>query len=84
MADASCSRSRNTRYMPYALPPLPYPYDALSPTIDELTMRIHHNKHHAGYVANLNAALEGSEWADHPIEQLLTGLDALPETGSGQ
>jgi superoxide dismutase, Fe-Mn family len=79
MADASGSRSRNTRYMPYALPPLPYPYDALSPTIDELTMRIHHNKHHAGYVANLNAALEGSEWADHPVEQLLADLDALPE-----
>jgi Fe-Mn family superoxide dismutase len=47
-------------------------------------MRIHHNKHHAGHVGNLNLALEGSEWADHPIEQLLTGLDALPETGSGQ
>jgi hypothetical protein len=45
-------------------------------------MRIHHNKHHAGHVGTL--ALEGSEWADHPIEQLLTGLDALPETGSGQ
>jgi Fe-Mn family superoxide dismutase len=43
-------------------------------------MRIHHNKH----VANLSAALEGSEWADHPIEQLLAGLDALPETGAGQ
>jgi superoxide dismutase, Fe-Mn family len=65
--------------MPFVLPPLPYSYDALAPTIDELTMRIHHDKHHGGYVANLNAALEGTEWADHPVEQLLTDLDQLPE-----
>jgi superoxide dismutase, Fe-Mn family len=65
--------------MPHALPPLPYPYDGLSPTIDELTMRIHHDKHHAGYVAGLNAALKGTEWADRPVEQLLADLDALPE-----
>jgi superoxide dismutase, Fe-Mn family len=42
-------------------------------------MRVHHDKHHAGYVANLNAALGESEWADHPIEHLLADLDALPE-----
>jgi superoxide dismutase, Fe-Mn family len=65
--------------MPYALPPLPYPYDALAPTIDELTMRIHHDKHHGIYVANLNAALEGTEWADRQPEQLLADLDRLPE-----
>ena len=65
--------------MPYELPPLPYAYDALAPTIDEQTMQIHHDKHHAAYVTNLNAALEGSEWADRPIEQVLDNLDLLPE-----
>jgi superoxide dismutase len=65
--------------MPLALPPLPYPYGALEPTIDELTMRIHHDKHHGGYVAGLNAALEGTAWADRPVEELLGDLDALPE-----
>jgi superoxide dismutase, Fe-Mn family len=65
--------------MPYELPDLPYAYDALEPTIDEQTMRIHHDKHHAAYVTNLNAALEGTEWADAPLEQLLDGLDLIPE-----
>ncbi len=65
--------------MPYELPPLPYAYDALAPTIDEQTMQIHHDKHHAAYVTNLNAALEGTEWADRPIEQVLDNLDLLPE-----
>src|SRR5476649_1330140 len=65
--------------MPYELPPLPYDYDALAPTIDEQTMRIHHDKHHQAYVTNVNAALEGTEWADRPIEQVLDNLDLLPE-----
>src|SRR3954467_5143228 len=65
--------------MPLALPPLPYPYGALEPTIDELTMRIHHDQHHGGYVAGLNAALEGTTWADRPVDELLGDLDALPE-----
>jgi Fe-Mn family superoxide dismutase len=65
--------------MPYALPPLPYPYSALEPTIDELTMRLHHGKHHAGYVAGLNAALEATAWAELPVEDLLGDLEALPE-----
>jgi len=65
--------------MPYELPPLPYPYDALEPTIDEQTMRIHHDKHHGTYVNNVNAALEGTEWADRPIEQVLGVLDLIPE-----
>jgi Fe-Mn family superoxide dismutase len=65
--------------MPYELPPLPYPYDALEPTIDEQTMRIHHDKHHGTYVNNLNAALEGTEWAGRPIEQVLGVLDLIPE-----
>ncbi len=65
--------------MPYELPPLPYDYDALAPTIDEQTMRIHHDKHHQAYVDNLNKALDGTEWADRPIEQVLALLDELPE-----
>ena len=48
--------------MPYELPELPYAYDALEPTIDEQTMRIHHGKHHQAYVDNLNKALAGTEW----------------------
>jgi Fe-Mn family superoxide dismutase len=66
--------------MAFALPPLPYDYKALEPTIDEQTMRLHHDKHHAAYVNNLNAALE-----PHPdlqkksIEELLTSLDKVPE-----
>ena len=50
--------------MPYELPPLPYDYDALEPTIDAQTMQIHHGKHHQAYVDNLNKALDGTEWAD--------------------
>ena len=65
--------------MPYELPPLPYDYDALAPTIDEQTMRIHHDKHHQAYVDNLNKALDGTEWADRPIEQVLALLDEIPE-----
>ena len=65
--------------MPYELPPLPYDYDALEPTIDEQTMRIHHDKHHQAYVDNLNKALDGTEWADRPIHQVLALLDELPE-----
>jgi superoxide dismutase, Fe-Mn family len=69
--------------MPYELPPLPYAYDALEPTIDEATMRIHHGKHHQAYVDNVNKALEGTEWADRAIEQVLGVLDALPEDKQG-
>ena len=65
--------------MQHALPPLPYSYGALEPTIDELTMRIHHGKHHAGYVTNLNAGLEETEWAGRPVEELLGQLHLLPE-----
>ena len=65
--------------MPYELPKLPYDYDALEPTIDEQTMHLHHEKHHATYVANLNAALEGSEWDGRPLEQVLANLDLIPE-----
>src|SRR5258708_21838290 len=66
--------------MPYELPPLPYDYNALEPTIDEQTMRIHHDKHHQAYVDNLNKAIEGTEFDGHPIESLLGGLlDTVPE-----
>jgi len=65
--------------MAYSVPDLSYPFDALEPHIDARTMEIHHDKHHAAYVTNLNAALEGTEWMDHPIESVLTNLDAIPE-----
>jgi Fe-Mn family superoxide dismutase len=65
--------------MPYELPPLPYDYDALEPTIDEQTMRIHHDKHHQAYVDNVNKALDGTEFADKPIYQVLGTLELIPE-----
>jgi Fe-Mn family superoxide dismutase len=66
--------------MPYELPPLPYDYNALEPTIDEQTMRIHHGKHHQAYVDNLNKAIEGTEFDGHAIEQLLGALlDTVPD-----
>jgi superoxide dismutase, Fe-Mn family len=65
--------------MPHELPPLPYPYEALEPTIDAQTMEIHHDKHHQAYVTNLNAALEGTEWADRPVEQVIENLEAIPD-----
>jgi len=65
--------------MPLQLPPLPYDYDALEPTIDAETMRLHHDKHHKAYVDNANKALEGTEWADRPVEAILANVDLLPE-----
>jgi Fe-Mn family superoxide dismutase len=65
--------------MPLQLPPLPYDYDALEPTIDAETMRLHHDKHHQAYVDNGNKALEGTEWADRPAEAILAAVDLLPE-----
>jgi Fe-Mn family superoxide dismutase len=65
--------------MPYELPPLPYDYDALAPTIDEQTMRIHHDKHHQAYVDNLNKALDGTEWDNRPMKQVLALLDEIPD-----
>ena len=65
--------------MAFELPPLPYAFDALEPTIDAKTMEIHHDKHHQTYVTNLNAAVEGTEWADKTIEQVLANLDAIPD-----
>lgn len=65
--------------MAYEVPPLPYSYDALEPHIDEQTMRLHHDKHHQAYVDKANAALEGTEWADKPVEEVLKNLSSLPE-----
>jgi Fe-Mn family superoxide dismutase len=65
--------------MAYEVPPLPYDYDALEPHIDEQTMHVHRDKHHQAYVDNANKALEGTEWADRPVEQVLDNLDLLPE-----
>ena len=65
--------------MAFELPPLPYEFDALEPTIDAKTMEIHHDKHHQAYVTNLNAALDGTEWADRSIEDVIRNLDAIPE-----
>jgi Fe-Mn family superoxide dismutase len=65
--------------MPYEVPPLPYEYNALEPHIDEATMRVHHDKHHQAYVDKVNAALEGTELAGSPIEEVLKNLDAVPE-----
>jgi Fe-Mn family superoxide dismutase len=64
--------------MAFELAPLPYTYDALAPTIDELTMRMHHRRLHAAYVDALNDVLAGSGWEDRPIEATLSQLDRLP------
>jgi Fe-Mn family superoxide dismutase len=64
--------------MAFEVPPLPYPYDALAPTIDEQTMHLHHDKHHQAYVDNANKALDGTQWADKPVEEVLRSLDSLP------
>ena len=66
--------------MAHEVPPLPYDYNALEPHIDEQTMRIHHDKHHAAYVTNLNAALEKhAELQQKSIEELIKGINIVPE-----
>src|SRR3954452_18147449 len=66
--------------MPFTLPALPYPADALEVAIDKATMEIHHGKHHKAYVDNLNAALAGhADLEAKPIEQLLRDTSGLPE-----
>lgn len=64
--------------MSYSLPSLPYAYDALEPHFDKQTMEIHHTKHHQTYVNNANAALEGTEFADLPVNELIAQLDQVP------
>ncbi len=65
--------------MAFSVPDLPYDYNALEPHIDEQTMRIHHDKHHQAYVDKANAALEGTDWADKDVEEVVANLDQLPE-----
>ena len=69
--------------MPYEVPPLPYDYAALEPHIDEATMKVHHDKHHQAYVDKANAALEGTEFADKPIEEVIENLSQLPDDKRG-
>ena len=68
--------------MAFEVPNLPYDYDALEPHIDEATMRVHHDKHHQAYVDKANAALEGSEWADKDVDEVLRNLDKVPNTAA--
>ena len=66
---------------PYSVPPLPYGYDALEPYIDTETMHLHHDKHHAAYVKNLNAAVaDHPDLAKLPVEDLVRHLDRIPES----
>ncbi len=65
--------------MAYEVPALPYPFDALEPHIDAKTMEIHHDKHHAAYVTNLNKAIEGTELGNQSIEALVAKIDSVPE-----
>jgi Fe-Mn family superoxide dismutase len=69
--------------MSYSLPSLPYAYDALEPHFDKQTMEIHHTKHHQTYVNNANAALEGTEFANLPVDELITKLDQLSADKKG-
>lgn len=62
----------------FTLPDLNYEYDALEPYIDAATMELHHSKHHQAYIDKVNAALDGTEWADKSIEDVLQNLDKLP------
>ncbi len=65
--------------MPYDVPPLPYPFNALEPHIDARTMEIHHDKHHAAYVSKLNAAIKGTPLDGQPIEKVLCDIEKVPE-----
>jgi Fe-Mn family superoxide dismutase len=69
--------------MAYEVPDLPYAYDALEPHIDEATMKLHHDKHHQAYVDKANGALEGTDFEDQPIEEVLQSLDSLPDDKKG-
>ena len=69
--------------MAYEVPALPYAYDALEPHIDKATMEIHHDKHHQAYVDKVNAALDGTEWADKPIADVVANLSSLPADKQG-
>src|SRR4029079_915289 len=65
--------------MPYPLPPLPYAFDALEPTIDAKTMEIHHDKHHQAYITNLNKAIELTHLGEQSVESLISDMSKVPE-----
>src|SRR6476620_5061025 len=65
--------------MPYTLPPLPYPTNALEPHIDARTMEIHHGKHHQAYITNVNNAIANTELDKLPVEKLIADLSKVPE-----
>jgi superoxide dismutase, Fe-Mn family len=65
--------------MPYTLPPLPYPTNALEPHIDARTMEIHHGKHHQAYITNVNNAIANTEFDKLPVEKLIADLSKVPE-----
>ena len=69
--------------MAFEVPPLPYDYNALEPTIDDETMHLHHDKHHQAYVDNANKALDGTEWAEQSVEDVLRNLDQIPDDKRG-
>ncbi len=69
--------------MAYTLPKLPYAYDALEPHIDARTMEIHHTKHHQAYINKVNDAIKGSELESKTIEELVAGLNDVPEAVRG-
>jgi len=65
--------------MAFTLPPLPYPYGALEPHIDEATMKLHHGKHHQAYVDKLNTAIAASEWESKSLDEIMVSLDKVPD-----
>jgi len=78
--DSDSNLKLEDKPVPFTVPALPYPFDALEPYIDARTMEIHHDKHHGAYVTNLNKALEGqANLQSKSIDDLLKGLDSVPE-----
>ncbi|MBF7682409.1 superoxide dismutase [Acinetobacter sp. B5B] len=69
--------------MAYSLPSLPYAYDALEPNLDAATMEIHHTKHHQTYINNINAAIEGTEWEQLSVEDLVSKINDVPSNLKG-
>ena len=64
----------------FTLPPLPYTYDALEPSIDAKTMEIHHSKHHQAYIDKLNATIKDTEREEKPLEEILQSIPLLPDS----
>lgn len=69
--------------MPFTLPPLSYPFEALEPHIDSQTMQVHHGKHHQAYITNANKALEGTKWAEMDAVEVIKKLAELPDDKRG-